>query len=543
MCRVSRPGGVADGDEDVYLRGALARPDRSFSWVAFGFKAIATLLMVGTPLASVWLASSLAAFANRATWLPVAAGLLLFPGLPLAWDGIAELRARKDKGKRRFLTFFDRIVLRTLAINLLFLVVLLALFPSRAFVALSTRGDWMLDGHHGPTAERTRRVLLGCAGAVEWLYRASNDNPYREAKDDDDAKKVDPTPVPTGSSGSSGGTSPIGSATPAASASGAAPVDDRPENTTEPTRAEPTRAEPNARRYPWPAEIHPVVANMPREAEGSIASVGKYIAEREADPMLRVKALHDWVVDRIAYDVPAYVARNVPDHDRDPNHVFRTRVGVCAGYARLLTELGKATGDEILYLTGDARSRESPMEGEPHAWNAARIGGTWYLIDATWDAGHPNDGVFEKHYSTEYLFAPPELFVNSHFPDQDKWQLLERPLSRAEFFRRPVVTPAFVAYGLELVSPDRSQVSTGSSLELVVDNPRSVFILATFEPRSAPQGNMRTDCTTSSQARQVRARCEFPATGTYDVHLFANDKEAGTYAHVASVQANANPSR
>lgn len=507
----------------------MPRPGRTFSWLAFGFKAIAVALMVGAPLTGVWLASSLAAFANRTTWLPVAAGLLLFPGLPLAWDGIAELRARKHAGKRRFLTFFDRVVLRTLAVNLLFLTVLLALFPSRAFVALSTRGDWMLDGQHGPTAERARAALLGCAGAVEWLYRASNDNPYRETKDGAEARKVDPTPAPRGSSSTPA---------PATSASGAAPVDDRGGEKTDAHRTE-----PSARRYPWPAEVHPVVANMPREAEVSIASVGKYIAERETDPVLRVKALHDWVADRIAYDVPAYLANDVPYHDGDPDHVFRSRVGVCAGYAHLLAELGKATGDEILYLTGDVRSRHSPMEGEHHAWNAARIDGSWYLIDATWNAGHPKDGAFEKEYKTEYLFTPPEQFVLTHFPDEAKWQLLDRPVSRADFFRRPVVTPAFAAHGLSLVTPDRSQVSAGGSLDLVVDNPRSAFLIVGFEPHGAPQEGRTTRCTSSAQGGQVRARCDFPAKGTYDVHLFANAAEAGTYAHVATVQANVDPGR
>ncbi len=512
----------------------MARPGRSFSWVAFAFKAIAVAVMVGAPLAGVWLASSLAAFANRATWLPVVAGLLLFPGLPLAWEGIAEVRARKRKGKRRFLTFFDRLVLRTLAVNLVFLTVLLALFPSRAFVALSTRGDWMLDGHHGPTANRARAALLGCAGAVEWLYRASNDNPYRNGKEDDDARKVDPTPTPTPTS-TQQTPAPIAST----SSSPSTPVEDRPQDETAEHRPEPEPSKP--RGYPWPAEVHPVVANMPREVEVSVASVGKYIAERESDPMLRVKALHDWVADRIAYDVPAYLAKNVPARDYDADQVFRTRVGVCAGYARLLAKLGKASGDEILYLTGDGRSHDSPMEGEHHAWNAARINGSWYLIDVTWNAGHPKDGAFEKKYKTEYLFTPPEQFVLTHFPDETKWQLVERPVSRADFFRRPVVTPAFAAHGLELVSPDRSQVSTKSSLDLVVDNPRSAFLIVRFETKNAPPGGKSTDCPISVHGGQVHARCDFPATGTYDVHLFANAQQAGTYAHVASVQANANP--
>jgi len=291
-----------------------------------------------------------------------------------------------------------------------------------------------------------------------------------------------------------------------------------------------------ARRYPWPAELHPVVVNMPPEVEVSVASVGKYIAAREPDPMLRVKALHDWVADRIAYDVPAYLANAIPYQDGQADHVFRTRVGVCAGYARLLAELGKATGDEILYVTGDVRSRESPMEGEHHAWNAAKIEGVWYLIDPTWDAGHPKDGAYEKRYETQYLFTPPDQFALSHFPDEAKWQLLERPVSRAEFFRRPVVTPAFLAYGLDLRSPDRSQVTTAGSLDLAVDNPQNVFLLVSFEPKGGDPGGPRVACETDAH---TRARCDFPKAGTYDVHLFANAQQYGTYDYVASVQVNA----
>ncbi|MBN9163252.1 MAG: hypothetical protein J0I07_19955 [Myxococcales bacterium] len=495
----------------------MSRPDRSISWIGLGFKAVAVAAMIAAPLAGVWLASSLAAFANRATWLPLVAGLLLFPGLPLAWEGFSALRARKANGKRRFLTFTDRLILRTLAINIVFLAALLGLFPSRAFVAVSARGDWMLDGHDGPTAERARRLLLGCAGAVEWVYRASNDNPYRQAKDEGEGKDIVPVPVP------------VPTTVPA-------PVGTKPSSSPTPS-GEPSRpSRPN--RHPWPAEVHPIVVDMPREVEVSVASVGKYIAERESDPMLRVKALHDWVADRIAYDVPSYLANNVPAHDGDPDHVFRSRVGVCAGYARLLADLGKATGDEIVYITGDVRSKDSPMEAEHHAWNAARINGAWYLIDATWNAGYPKDGAFEKRYQTEYLFTPPEQFVLSHFPDDAKWQLLEHSVSRAEFFRRPVVTPAFIAHGLELRSPDRSQVSASGSLELTLANPNNVFLLVQFEAKGAGSGGPRVRCESDFH---TRARCDFPATGTYDVQLFASVQESGTYDYVASVQVNARP--
>jgi hypothetical protein len=489
--------------------------------------------MIGAPLSGVWLASSLAAFANRATWLPVVAGLLLFPGLPLAWEGIGVLRARKAKGRRRFLTFSDRLILRTLVINVVFLAVLLAAYPSRAFVALSTRGDWMLDGHHGATAERARSVLLTFAGAVEWLYDASHENPYREGREGQgDGVEPVPTPVPTATAAPTATAIPTASATATGTATATATASGS-EVPSPPEVPEPTPSGPA--RYPLPATVHPAVVAMPREVEVSVASVGKYILEHEPDPMLRVKALHDWVADRIAYDTPNYMAHTVPDADRDAQAVFRSRVGVCAGYAKLLAELGKVTGDEILYVVGDARSEASPMEGEGHAWNAARIAGSWYLIDPTWDSGSNDNGTFKKQYSTEYLFTPPDQFAMTHFPDAPKWQLLERPLSRADFFRRPVLAPAFFANSLELRTPDRSQVSVGGSLDVAVGNPRNVFLLGDFTPK---HGGPRTEC---KGDRHTSLHCDFPAAGTYDVRLYANAKQFGTYAYAGSVEVNARP--
>jgi transglutaminase-like putative cysteine protease len=518
------------------------RSDRSassFLSVTFAFKAACVTLMIATPLFGVWLASSLAAFANRATWLPVASGLLLFPGLPLAWEGIGVLRARRDKkakGRRRFLTFSDRLILRTLAINILFLVVLLAAYPSRAFVALSTRGDWMLDGRHGPSAERARGVLLAFAGTVEWLYAATHDNPYREGREGQ-GDGVDPTPTPT----------PTPTAAPSSTGTGTAPLPSSSSSPPEPVASSSISPVPVPVPVPvpdltpapakprFPSTLHPAVVSMPPEAEVSIASVGKYILAHEPDPMLRVKALHDWVADRIAYDTPNYVAHKVPDADRDAQAVFRSRVGVCAGYAKLLTELAKVTGDEILYVVGDARSEASPMEGEGHAWNAAHVGGSWYLIDATWDSGSNDNGTFKKRYGTEYLFTAPDQFAITHFPDAAKWQLLEHPLSRAEFFRRPVLAPAFFAHGLELRTPDRSQVSVAGSLDVALGNPRNVFVLGDFTPK---HGGTRTEC---KGDQHTALHCDFPVSGTYDVRLYANDKRYGTYAYAGSVEVNARP--
>src|SRR5690606_37192919 len=100
-------------------------------------------------------------------------GLLLFPIIPALWDMWSERRRRRASGReRRVLTGWDRLVLRTLTVNLLFLGALLWARPEAAFTAISTRGDWFLEGVSHPLAERARAALLGAADGLQWLYEA-----------------------------------------------------------------------------------------------------------------------------------------------------------------------------------------------------------------------------------------------------------------------------------------------------------------------------------------------------------------------------------
>jgi hypothetical protein len=137
-----------------------------------------------------------------------------------------------------------------------------------------------------------------------------------------------------------------------------------------------------------PPELSALVATMPAEAQTSIRAVGTYIRAHEADPIRRVKALHDWVAEHIAYDT----AESKPDGSWEASYVFEHRRGVCAGYARLLVALGEVTGDPIEYVAGDG-----------HAWNVVEIAGFRIVIDATADAGYVDGGVFHRQYSSRYF--------------------------------------------------------------------------------------------------------------------------------------------
>ena len=464
--------------------------------LAIVFKVLAWALIIATPLLGVWVASSLAAYANaRVSWV-VASGLLLFPGFPLAWVGLSEWRRRaRGVSRPHILTFGDRLILRTLLLNVGFLVVLIAARPKVAFIALSARGDWFLGDHHGKVAEAVRRGAFKLAGSLEWLYDATHPNPYEQYKPQNQEK---PTPPP--------------------------------EPSTTSTNKPETTAPAKPRMWPTPHAVHPVVTTIPPEEETSIESVGKYIASREKDPVLRVKALHDYVADRIAYDGPAYRSGNIPQEDGDATATFARKLGVCAGYAQLLTALGKASGDEIAYVVGNVRTSESPVDGSPHAWNAAKIDGLWYLIDPTFDAGYLDGSTFHKHYTSDYLFTPPDVFGVSHFPEDAAWQLRNKPVSRGDFIRQPMMQPAFYARGMKLDAPDRSQVTVDGTFHIRLRNP-STHLLVDYRSSGAGQG---TSCRVDGLEH---ASCDLP-TGKWDVLLFGNDTGSGRFEHLGTFEVN-----
>src|SRR5690348_7902873 len=103
--------------------------------------------MAAAPLFGFWLASSLAAYNNASQWLALLVGLALFPILPLSWEAFAQWRRRRKPGKPPILTRLDRLVLRTLIVNALFVGGMLGFARQTALHAVAMRGDWMFDGH------------------------------------------------------------------------------------------------------------------------------------------------------------------------------------------------------------------------------------------------------------------------------------------------------------------------------------------------------------------------------------------------------------
>jgi hypothetical protein len=197
------------------------------------------------------------------------------------------------------------------------------------------------------------------------------------------------------------------------------------------------------------------VRNMPRNIEALrpnnqaeyVRQAAAYIVKNAKDPFDKIKKAHDLVALTIRYDAAAFLAHR--DTPQDYASVVKSRLAVCEGYSNLFQKLCDEMAVPCDVVHGYARGvgsspfiNETPSDSN-HAWNVVNIEGAWYLIDCTWDAGNLRGSGFQADYCTDYLFIKPEYFIYNHFPEDPRQQLLENPVSPAEFSRLPFYRPKF----------------------------------------------------------------------------------------------------
>ncbi|MBI2376981.1 MAG: hypothetical protein HYV07_23475 [Deltaproteobacteria bacterium] len=525
-------------------------PRESFATsLAFApFEIVFSVLAVTVPALAIWIGSSFAAYEGAPIWMPLVAGALLFPILPLAWELVS---AARNKGKARWLTGWQRFVLRFLLIDSVFLATLVAAAPQRVFTALSTRGDWILDRQEGEWVAPTRASLFEAVDRLESLHAlALGKNTYEsDARKTDSTSTAAPTPGQVALAGGPPSlAAPPGpplpdvpapslveaqpnlpsAEEPAPQPSPSGPIKVGPDGEVlieldESTQPEPTPVRPASRpvSWPWSARPDPVLASLPPEIASDAAAIGTFFATKIPDRRARLKAVHDFVATRLTYDLEARDSGRLPP--QDPATILASGRAVCAGFARLMVEIARAADLDVRFVIGSSREQDGDAMAIDHAWNAAELDGRWYLIDATFDSGAVEDGRFVKRLGTYYFLTPPEIFGVDHFPEDPSWQLRDPALSRAEFLRQPKLSPEFFAHGLGLLAPDRAQVAVSQRFEARISNPRRIFLMA----RAAPESGAATDCEVVSQEDETRISCLLAAKGRHAFELYGSTQRIG----------------
>jgi hypothetical protein len=192
------------------------------------------------------------------------------------------------------------------------------------------------------------------------------------------------------------------------------------------------------------------VTAIERPASGNIVEFVQRLVEPARNDLERVRAIAWWMATHITYDhdmqrvgVPMQKAGRPPVEAiaaNKPPEVMRRGKAVCSGYAALFVVCCKTLDIEAVEIGGSTRYNDLG-----HAWNAVQINGKWQLLDISYMAsGAGNVATGQGRPLDFYFLTPPERLIFSHFPQEQKWQLLPQPVSRQDFESVPVVPPALL---------------------------------------------------------------------------------------------------
>ena len=265
--------------------------------------------------------------------------------------------------------------------------------------------------------------------------------------------------------------------------------------------------------------------SAPAAAEQSVATLAAYLALAGPDELSRTRALFRWIGGHISYNVAGFQSGNYGD--LSPDGVLRSRSSVCEGYARLGEALGAAMGLQVQVVSGWSKgygyTSGQRFDGPTnHAWMAVRIGGQWRLMDPTWGAGYlDQQSRFVRRFQEHYFLTAPDAFVFDHLPEDPQWQLLERPISAAEYENLVYLRPMFFLAGFRIGSNPHARITAAERTTVTLGVTQPVQMMARVVDVASDrtlEGEL-----TFVQVGQEEARIDavFPRTGDYVLRVFA----------------------
>lgn len=204
---------------------------------------------------------------------------------------------------------------------------------------------------------------------------------------------------------------------------------------------------------------------MVRENSGmdlTISNLENYVSKNIKEKEQIAEFFYYWIGLNIKYN-REILEKNKTKYEienlSNPSVVFNERKGTCIGYSVLYEYFMDKFNIENEIVLGYAKD-EKNLTVEPdldwdfyHSWNAVKINGDWQLVDATWLSETENT---QLGY---YFNIEPKKLILDHYPIDDKWQLLEKPLSLEQFNSQPYVNSFYFQTGFPEIPNLRSDES------------------------------------------------------------------------------------
>ncbi|SHK52001.1 Transglutaminase-like superfamily protein [Reichenbachiella agariperforans] len=178
--------------------------------------------------------------------------------------------------------------------------------------------------------------------------------------------------------------------------------------------------------------------SAPENLNEDIEELIEYLSQVAKTDKQKIQVISYWITNNIEYDLTGFFSNSYGNSSWA--NTLITKKAVCQGYSELFKEFCDLLDIECYLITGYAKGYGIEpgysFQETNHAWNIVKINGVYELFDLTWASGHSSfydSSLYVKKLDPKFLFANPISFVEQHLPGQNRWQLLNFPVSIDEF--------------------------------------------------------------------------------------------------------------
>ena len=233
-----------------------------------------------------------------------------------------------------------------------------------------------------------------------------------------------------------------------------------------------------------------------------------------------------WVSQNIAYDC-YNINNDMSKIDYSEDGTYTKGYGVCAGFSKVFSALYNGIGLEAHVIHGYTK-RSIVQEKMPsktnHVWNSLKIDSKYYLIDVQWGSGDCSGVEWVPKFNDIYFCTNPEIFIRSHLPEDQKWQLISPTMTLAEFVKMAKVQITFFTYGFKTISPDTASINAKEKFTVTLTYDTSIerrFIMRlSYLESSNKYVEQKNACFIDQQKTSATMTCYVNNKGTYKFKVF-----------------------
>lgn len=270
-----------------------------------------------------------------------------------------------------------------------------------------------------------------------------------------------------------------------------------------------------------------IALNFPKSKHKSYTELVAPLIENLNTDHEKFRVLFRWITDNISY--------NYSNKSGDVDKVVKTQKAVCIGYSILLKEMCNSAGIECETIVGYSKTVTEDigkkLKKTDHAWNAVKLYDKWYLVDITWATSGYDEKKrkFIKRLDEHYFLTPPEIFVKNHFPEDKKWQLLEKPMKKNEFTKTHLYYDGYFDNRIKNLEPHNGSIKIKLKDTLTIEIEGELKIESSLI--RLEQGNKETyyepEMVKKENSHFIKQKFEKP--GLYELILFLNRSPVAAY--------------